>query len=760
MNDALLPYTAFALTAALHGALLLALVWLLERLGWLRTQALREWSWRVALFGGALSAGLQLALAAQPLGGHIRVAPEAVRIVPLSARQTPSEAPAATTRPQRVSTPPAVIAAADETAGSESFLRTNWLVIIAAAWLAATLMLLARVVRSLFALRRLVADAAPVVRGDLAYDLAALSATFEMPAPQLAVSDAIASPLAAPGGRILVPDWALALPADERRAMLAHELAHLRRRDPQWRIAFAVWHALFCGMPLVGLARRRLDAVAELECDAAAARVLGDGRPLAACLVRCIEARTPENYNAFAAAMASQRSPLMQRAELLLEGVPVTSSRVSVAARATGAAIVLAAAVLLPAFSPRVSYAGERIRVSNAEVSSASSSRQMSLHIEDDDGSMRIKLRTPDRSLDYRATSKVTYNADETDIVAISGDGTVSLEETFGGVKRRVEYANGSGGIVKRYWKDGTEQAVDADGKQWLATIIPRMMREAGVDAVARVDRIYKARGAQGVLDEVAQINSDHARGLYLRTLLRNYALSSDIVDDTLKITATIESDYEQRNVLSAALEKQKLDQAGLAALLKIAAVIDSSYERAEILSQAVDQVAPHADLRRVWLKAALAMDSDYERRRALTTMIDAYDGQDMLKEIVSAAGALDSDYEKREILRSAASRTHDPEQLAVPYAQACKGLDSDYEQREALMALVRAGKFERAGALAMLDAVDAIDSDYERRTVLVALAKKIPQDDAVQAAYLAIAQKMSDHEREQAERAVGITRS
>lgn len=786
MSEVLLPYTAFALTAALHGALLLGLVWVLERTGLVKAAALAEWSWRVALFGGALSAGLQLALAARPLAGQWPVGHEVASIEVFSpaTRRTPvavgARAPENMTAAQpkdiAVASPSkAAITidpdAAKTTAANEPsdesivgasvrFASSHWGSLVLAGWLSASLLLLARLVRSLVALRRLHREAEPVVRGDLAYDLAALSATFDMPAPHLAVSTAIASPLATPGRRILVPDWALTLPADERRAMLAHELWHIRRGDPQWRVAFAVWHALFCAVPFVGVALRRLDALAELECDAAAARALGDGRPLASCLVRCLEARDPAHFNAFAVAMASPRSPLMQRAERLLEGVPVTSSRVSAVARAFGAAAVTAAAVLLPAFSPTLSHAGERIRVSNAEVSSSKTSTQMSLHIEDDDGATRIKLRTPERKLDYKATSKVTFNADETDIVAIDGDGTVSLEEEAGGVKHRVEYANGGSGIVKRYWRDGAERPIDADAKQWLSTIIPRMMREAGIDAVARVDRFYKAGGAQAVLAEVTQMGSDHARGLYLRMLLGNYKLDTDAVDDALKLTATIDSDYERRNVLSTALAKQKLDNAGLAALLKISATIGSSYERAEVLSDAVTQIAPHADLRRVWLKAALAMDSDYERRRALTAMIDAYDGADMLVEIVTAAGALDSDYEKREILRTAASRTRDPEGLAVPYAQTCKSLSSDYEQREALMALVRTGQLQRAGTLAVLDAVDAIGSDYERRTVMVALAKKMPQDDAVQARYMAIAQKMSDYEREQVERAAGFTRS
>ena len=56
------PLVAWLLTFALHAGVMLSIAWLLDRTVLRRLPAWRELLWRVALFGGALSASAQLAL--------------------------------------------------------------------------------------------------------------------------------------------------------------------------------------------------------------------------------------------------------------------------------------------------------------------------------------------------------------------------------------------------------------------------------------------------------------------------------------------------------------------------------------------------------------------------------------------------------------------------------------------------------------------------------------------------------------------------
>jgi hypothetical protein len=74
---------------------------------------------------------------------------------------------------------------------------------------------------------------------------------------------------------IVVPEWSLALPSDQRTLMLEHERQHVRARDPLLLQAAALISALMPWNLVAWWLVRRLRFAIELDCDA---RVLAAGR--------------------------------------------------------------------------------------------------------------------------------------------------------------------------------------------------------------------------------------------------------------------------------------------------------------------------------------------------------------------------------------------------------------------------------------------------------------------------------------------------
>ena len=94
--------------------------------------------------------------------------------------------------------------------------------------------------------------------------------------PDLLVTDAVSSPLLLGLGRpavLLPPAVVDGYAAAEQDAILAHELAHLRRGDLLWGWLAAVVHLLFFFQPLVWLANREWRLAHEVACDELALRV-------------------------------------------------------------------------------------------------------------------------------------------------------------------------------------------------------------------------------------------------------------------------------------------------------------------------------------------------------------------------------------------------------------------------------------------------------------------------------------------------------
>ena len=120
---------------------------------------------------------------------------------------------------------------------------------------------------------------------------------------------------------ICVPVRALrALPHDELRALLAHEAAHVVRRDAAWLAIAAAVRALGWWQPLNLVAAARLRLAMELCCDERAAAQPHERAALARCLITVAE-WSVEEYPGFAA-MASRGSALRRRLETLLDDAP------------------------------------------------------------------------------------------------------------------------------------------------------------------------------------------------------------------------------------------------------------------------------------------------------------------------------------------------------------------------------------------------------------------------------------------------------
>jgi beta-lactamase regulating signal transducer with metallopeptidase domain/HEAT repeat protein len=182
------------------------------------------------------------------------------------------------------------------------------------------------------------------VDGAAAEWLAKLASTAGLGGPvRLTASPACPVPMALSGGEICVPArFFERLGGEEQRAALAHELAHLVRRDPAWLLAGCLVERLFVFQPLHRLALRGYRNAAEYACDAWAVRRLGSALPLARGLASIAAWLPASRSRGFAgvAAMAHSGSPLVRRVERILDGTPVRPVR-------RRAAVVMVTVVLL-----------------------------------------------------------------------------------------------------------------------------------------------------------------------------------------------------------------------------------------------------------------------------------------------------------------------------------------------------------------------------------------------------------------------------
>jgi outer membrane protein assembly factor BamB/beta-lactamase regulating signal transducer with metallopeptidase domain len=292
---------------------------------------------------------------------------------------------------------PVVARAVDQKSGNPTLVNSPsmtivrrpipWSSICQISWVTLAAWLIVRQIASIRAAQVLVRNAAPIDPHDrdAVGTLNRIARQFGVAAPAISETDQISSPICVGLFRpsVLLPvtwrDWS----ASDLETVLAHELAHIARRDVPWQTLARFTAALYWFNPLVWIAVWRMRVERELACDD---WVLRQGQPsttYARCLLDVAAIamrRRPHLAQAAAVAMAARgglerrlvaildparrRSPLSRRAAVVLSlSAAVLAIAIGVinpwAPRAVAAGPIAAKAATAP--SPAVSDPNDRV---------------------------------------------------------------------------------------------------------------------------------------------------------------------------------------------------------------------------------------------------------------------------------------------------------------------------------------------------------------------------------------------------------------
>jgi beta-lactamase regulating signal transducer with metallopeptidase domain len=277
---------AWLTTYVIHSTVILGCIWLLQRARQL-SRAQQEAVWKIGLTGGIVTATLALATSRPPLAGRYEIA--------------------------------SLIEASWFTVAGSWPLRILPVALVSL-WMLYAAAVLLRVIYATTKARRALGPRQQADEATRAM-VAAVAARMGLAhKPEVTVSDALSSPVVLGSYELSVPRRVLTdFTPDEQRSIVAHELAHVLRKDPWWLMLAATIESLFFFQVLNRGARRKWQAASEYLCDEIAVQTEGEALPLARSLARIAEWSGEDSPPLLAPSLAEERSTLLLRVRQILE---------------------------------------------------------------------------------------------------------------------------------------------------------------------------------------------------------------------------------------------------------------------------------------------------------------------------------------------------------------------------------------------------------------------------------------------------------
>jgi hypothetical protein len=331
-----------------------------------------------------------------------------------------------------------------------------------------------------------------------------------------------------------------------------------------------------------------------------------------------------------------------------------------------------------------------------------------------------------------RSKGRIEVAGDDTDVTFVEPGGYFILET--GGTwvpwasASRFEVQAKSDGTMTRGYSIKGRDVGEAEGRRWLATELPTIVREYAIGAAMRVTRLLATGGPSAVLKYAADTSSDFAKRTYLSELLAQGRLDSRMLATTLRQAGnTISSDFELANVLKTAAARYTLDAVSAPAYAEATATIESDFELHHALRQALRQAGLDDSQAVLLVRAAVpgqgrrGISSDFEQASLLVevppSVVNGISGV-----YFEAVNSVQSDFERRRVLTSVASRPDVRPDVLAGAVEAAGRMHSDFERAEFFVALASNPRLDARSRQAAVAAAQAIGSDFERGRALSAL--------------------------------------
>jgi hypothetical protein len=339
-------------------------------------------------------------------------------------------------------------------------------------------------------------------------------------------------------------------------------------------------------------------------------------------------------------------------------------------------------------------------------------------------------ISTVGRCTEAAILGKAAYSADDSRIAQLSPGGFARFRERTAAFDRSVSVRPvGDGSLSYEALVDGRTVPFDATMTSWLAQLLPRVLREAGINVPARVARLRAQGGVAAVLQMTGEMQSSYAKRLHYEELIKHGPTLSE--SDAEMIAQHAAQDLASSGDLSAVLQLLPLKVVRSPGTRSAIAAALSHIASSGDKSSTLQVMAPQADPEMLVMlaKAAEDLPSSGDKANFLMTTASEYLGassQALQKAYFRTVATIPSSGDMRNVLETALPYGHASPALTLQIIDATKGIASSGDVASVLESLVSQGLLSSGnerGTLAVIERTLTMPSSGDRANVLMTLS-------------------------------------
>src|SRR5690349_16701260 len=257
-------------------------------------------------------------------------------------------------------------------------------------------------------------------------------------------------------------------------------------------------------------------------------------------------------------------------------------------------------------------------------------------------------------NVEYRG--KIEIEDDDKDIKSMSDGAYLEISKTVFGSKRSIVIESiGGGKFKKQYYESRSMVDWEPQGREWLAEILPEVVRTTTLCAESRVKRFFKQGGTAAVLAEMDKIDSDYTKSAYATLLMQQAIQVKDYATIINKLANDIDSDHYLTEFLKDNTSKFMADKAATTALFSATKKMDSDHYKTIVIKEALRGQTASIENVKIILAAAGQMESDHYITEVLTSLLKQSNLTDaVIAEMISTTKNIESDHYRTQVLTQA----------------------------------------------------------------------------------------------------------